>query len=118
MDPQAVIDGYVECAIWAEADTGEASPGGAETIHDLAPEALASIREDVEGFLNGQADDLVASRLEAGQIGHDLWLTRNGHGTGFWDRGLGVVGNRLADAARVYGGSDLYVGDDGKLYVS
>lgn len=22
----------------------------------------------------------------AGQIGHDLWLTRNGHGSGFWDR--------------------------------
>ena len=20
------------------------------------------------------------------QFGHDLWLTRNGHGTGFWDR--------------------------------
>ena len=20
------------------------------------------------------------------QIGHDLWLTRNGHGAGFWDR--------------------------------
>ena len=22
----------------------------------------------------------------AAQVGHDLWLTRNGHGAGFWDR--------------------------------
>lgn len=22
----------------------------------------------------------------AEQVGHDLWLTRNGHGAGFWDR--------------------------------
>jgi len=25
---------------------------------------------------------------DVGQLGHDLWLTRNGHGTGFWDRSL------------------------------
>ena len=25
-------------------------------------------------------------KLNPTQLGHDLWLTRNGHGTGFWDR--------------------------------
>lgn len=25
---------------------------------------------------------------DMGQLGHDLWLTRNGHGAGFWDRSL------------------------------
>lgn len=28
---------------------------------------------------------------------HDYWLTRNGHGAGFWDRGLGDAGQRLTD---------------------
>jgi hypothetical protein len=45
-------------------------------------------------------------------------LTRNGHGSGFWDRGLGKVGEQLTAACGPYGSSDLYVGDDGKVYVS
>ena len=30
--------------------------------------------------------------------GHDLWLTSCGHGVGFWDRGLGNLGDRLSKA--------------------
>jgi hypothetical protein len=30
--------------------------------------------------------------------GHDLWLTSGGHGVGFWDRGLGNLGDRLSKA--------------------
>jgi hypothetical protein len=25
-------------------------------------------------------------KLDAEKCGHDFWLTRNGHGAGFWDR--------------------------------
>ena len=35
--------------------------------------------------------------------GHDFALTRNGHGTGFWDRGLGAIGDMLTDACKPYG---------------
>ena len=52
------------------------------------------------------------------QDGHDFWLTRNGHGAGFWDRGLGDVGDRLTDIAHGFGECDLYAGDDGRVYVS
>ena len=33
-------------------------------------------------------DDLdnVSGEYNPAQLGHDLWLTRNGHGVGFWDR--------------------------------
>ena len=51
--------------------------------------------------------------------GHDLWLTRNGHGCGFWDRGLGDVGLRLTKACghgTDFPGIDLYFGDDVKIY--
>lgn len=54
--------------------------------------------------------------LTPDRAGHDFWLTRNGHGAGFWDRGMGKLGDRLADAARAYGSVDLYVGDDKKIY--
>lgn len=38
------------------------------------------------------------------------------HGTGFWDRGLGAIGDKLADAAR-YSERNVYRGDDGKVYI-
>jgi len=47
--------------------------------------------------------------------GHDFWLTRNGHGTGFWDRGLGALGKALSDAAKTYGGIDLVELGNGKV---
>jgi hypothetical protein len=50
--------------------------------------------------------------------GHDFWLTRNHHGCGFWDRGLGELGDQLTKASQQFDEIDLYVGDDGKLYFS
>jgi hypothetical protein len=38
-----------------------------------------------------------------GQHGHDLALTRNGHGTGYWDRGYGATGQVLTSAAHRLG---------------
>jgi hypothetical protein len=38
----------------------------------------------------------------AEQAGHDLILTANRHGAGFWDRGLGATGKTLTDAAHFY----------------
>lgn len=31
------------------------------------------------------------------QAGRDFWFTRNGHGVGFWDRGLGEIGDLLSE---------------------
>jgi hypothetical protein len=53
-------------------------------------------------------------------LGHDLWLTRNGHGAGFWDRNelkKDGLGDKLSDIARKMGEKDPYVGDDGKVYI-
>jgi len=58
------------------------------------------------------------------RLGHDFWLTRNGHGAGFWDRhwktniqGFDVdMGDRLTTLASSYGTCDLYIGDDGKIH--
>jgi hypothetical protein len=37
-------------------------------------------------FLWAIQDLLKNSDLSPRQLGHDLWLTRNGHGSGFWCR--------------------------------
>lgn len=50
------------------------------------------------------------------QAGTDFWLTRNGHGAGFWDRNLGTIGDDLTEACKAFGETDLYSGDDNLLY--
>lgn len=113
---------YIECAIWASTDdNGEPLEADAD---DLAPETLESLTEDVHNFLSvcwGDTWGAFSIPLEGiapEQIGHDLWLTRNGHGAGFWDRGLGDVGERLTEQANAMGSADLYRGDDGLIYVA
>lgn len=116
----AFVRGYVECALWSSSD--QTDDQGGEPLDanyspdDIATESLMRMTLDCDAFMTECAADL--ADIEAGQAGHDFWLTRNGHGAGFWDRGLGDLGERLSDAARVHGSSDLYVGDDGALYIS
>lgn len=86
---------------------------------EWAPEALATAKRDCIAFMVAArallADD---ARIDAEQCGHDLWLTRNHHGVGFWDRGLGDLGEQLTALAQRMGGCDAYVGDDGYGYLS
>lgn len=49
---------------------------------------------------------------------HNFWLTRNRHGAGFWDGDWPEpFAKQLTDAAHKFGSCDLYVGDDGRLYI-
>lgn len=54
--------------------------------------------------------------MEPEQVGQDFWLTRNGHGAGFWDRGLGDRGYRLSDLAHSFGECHVMEGDDHYVY--
>ena len=80
------------------------------------------IERDCAEFQEINAEAL-AEYEEAGfdlaQAGHDFWLTRNGHGAGFWDRDLpGDLGDYLTNACRSFGSLDLYAGDDNMIHGS
>lgn len=120
IDVDAFFDAYLECALWSSSDQADNQGGrpldencGSDDIH---PDSLAEMRSECEDFISANTSDLLATGADASQMGHDFWLTRNGHGAGFWDRGYGAIGDRLSEASKVYGGVDIYVGDDGKLY--
>jgi hypothetical protein len=50
--------------------------------------------------------------LDLSQCGHDFWLTRNRHGTGFWDRGYEEsIANKLTELSKKAGEYYVY-GDD------
>lgn len=116
------LDGLTEAALWSstDIDTGEPLDQN-HTADDIAPETAARLKEELEDFV--ETNNAAIARIRAkhpgctpGQVGHDFWLTRNGHGAGFWDRGYGEDGDRLSEAAKSYGELDLYVGDDGLVH--
>lgn len=47
--------------------------------------------------------------------GHDFWLTRGGHGAGFWDRGYGDIGRIVTAACKTFGEAYIGVCGDGTL---
>lgn len=121
---------YIECALWSSTD--ESDEAGGEPldanydIDDIAPEAMERMTADCAKFQAMHRILLVKARYDlreyrewsnAELAGHDFWLTRNDHGAGYWDRGLGEVGDKLTDAAKAFGECWLYVGDDDKIHV-
>jgi len=106
--------GYVDAALWSSFDDQGNPLDENFGQRDISSETLRKMGEDVWKFWIDN-DELISSDPE--QAGQDFWLTRNGHGAGFWDGGWpGDVGKRLTDAAHAYGEFGLYVGDDGKIH--
>jgi hypothetical protein len=107
---------YVECALWSSVDDDGDSLENNYDDANISPETLKQMVEDCESFETDAEDELAESGLDDERADHDFWLTRNGHGAGFWDEGLGKIGQTLTEKAEAYGSFDLYVGDDGMVH--
>lgn len=111
----ALAAAYIECALWASTDDHGNPLDDNYNVNDLAPCALATMLAECDRFERENAKDINGDLERAG---HDFWLTRNGHGAGFWDGDWPPEeGARLTEAAQSFRECDLYVGDDGRLYV-
>ncbi len=118
---------YLTCALWSTLD--ETNERGGEPmdknygLEDLAHELVALAVVDCKQFQGENADDIGTWDNDSHAFttdemaGHDFWLTRNGHGAGFWDGDWPDGANeRLTEASEAFGEIDLYVGDDGLIY--
>lgn len=121
LDLNAMLAGYLECALWTSTDEHGEPLDGEYFPTDISAECQGKAREDCTDF----ARDAAAAGVDLGTLGrssvshgYDLWLTRNGHGAGFWDRGYGPAGDVLSDIAKGMGSRDAYVGDDARVYLS
>lgn len=119
---------YIECALWCDESTNEynhdnpegdcISPHNSENwdIENLSNEALDRMQADCKSF---QYSFGYMWKDDA-QAGHDFWLTRNGHGAGFWDRDesvYGVFADNLTEHSQSFPEVYMYEGDDGKIYI-
>lgn len=114
---------YVECALWLcdeDPPSGEWSEYPPYTADNIDAETLARMIADCERFQaehGSQFDGHIGRGDALERAGHDFYLTRNGHGAGFWDGDWTEdIGERLTRAAHTFGEFSLYIGDDGRIY--
>jgi hypothetical protein len=102
------LSAYFHCMIWAD------SPEGANLfLEDLHPEFNRQHTIEALGFFLKYEHAIGSENIS--QAGHDLWLTRQGHGTGFWDRGDAYndldsgydFADMLTQGAKTLGHSDI-----------
>lgn len=126
-----VVIGYLTAALWSTHDyrypEGEEVDGDDYNgepfdswagIEDCTDRLIVHALADCSAVMAevGKAFDRYCARIgsagdgssAAERFGHDFWLTREGHGCGFWDRGLDTLGEYLSDVARRYGSVSLY----------
>jgi len=108
---------YLETALWSSTDDQEEPLDANYGPEDIDPATLRTMAADCARFQRENADD-IASANDDERAGHDFWLTRNGHGAGFWDGDWPEPqATRLTDASKAFGEFDLYVSvDDGAVH--
>jgi hypothetical protein len=110
-----MLEHYLIAALWTSTGDDDRPLDKNYDVSDISQEAKDQAQEDVRSFVK-KAGDLL-DNIKAEQAGHDFWLTRNHHGTGFWDRGYPKkIGDGLTKLSHTYREMDLYVGDGGELY--
>lgn len=129
-DLDAFTQGYIEAMFFTETDPSvtlaDCEAGEVEWLEgtvpvdsgfaDLHPDSLEAIKALCQRF-QLHARHTLAEAYKTGndytpeRAGHDFWLTRNGHGAGFWDRGLGQVGDDLSELAQAYGEANVWFAD-------
>ncbi len=109
MRTQKVLDdftrSYIETALWLSTDEQDQPLDERFEIEDIESVVLQNMIDDCAQFQQANADDIGD---ETERAGHDFWLTRNGHGAGFWDGDWPEpAATRLTLASKVFGEVNL-----------
>jgi hypothetical protein len=110
---------YIECALWSSDD--ESDEWREASLADVTRKQM---QDDCKAFYIANEKhfdpDNYIGQASGGfiqQAGHDFWLTRCGHGAGFWDGDWKEpAATELTKASKAFGNIELYVGDDGFIY--
>jgi len=131
-----MLPSYVDTALWAttydgmdpDIDIDEDSDLSFQTlgytIENCSPEFLENSKKDLLGFMEMVVNDSEASKelskifyeecgKDSGTFAHDFFLSREGHGAGFFDYNC----NKLQKLAKTFGGVNIYASENGMLFV-
>jgi hypothetical protein len=127
-DLQDFTRAYLTAALWASVPLGEPDSEGDATLDRLGyevenccAETKAKARADCEAFARdhyGLLQEAFRPRYGWAEAGHDFFLSRNGHGAGFFDRRDRPCWRALQRAAKAWGSTDnVTENDDGTCTV-
>ena len=107
-DADDFVQGYLAAALWAGLDLSDVGEDELRTLDQRAEtwdsDSVVTAIMVCDDFRRLAGENLLSQAGDDSQNGHDFYLTRNGHGTGFWDRGYpDDVGERLTKHARTFG---------------
>lgn len=100
LDKELIRHHFLHSALWTEGIDGEYD------IEDFAPSAFTKAMQIINDFLKRAPEKSLACYVDhfgtdaESQLGHDLWLSINGHGAGFFDHMLGGNEDKLQDVCR------------------
>lgn len=126
-----IVDAQLTTLLWSSVDFAEneehenfdayySADDATTDLHSRLWDELAQC-EDVEFYGADKHAELTVAlnvyiqhfgSMWLSQFGHDLALTRNRHGVGFWDRGLGDAGDVLTEWAKCLGTLHIFHGHD------
>ena len=109
---QILID-YLNATLWTEVDRHEIALDLNYDVEDIDHDTVIKLANEIERFIREAMPYIFDIPVE--MIGHDICLSRNGHGAGFFDRGY-KHGDELQAIAEKMGESNVYVGDDRRIY--
>lgn len=121
-----IVTSQLVSLLWSEGEeydeTGESTGNMWDELYTADDATLELVGQLTEELDQCEPDSDLLKALDTyvehfgddwpGQFGHDLALTRNGHGAGFWDRGLGDAGDVLTDWAKSLGTLNVFHGHD------
>ena len=105
---------YCATALWSSTDDKGNPLDDDFDVSDIGE--LEEFISDWQEFRDNPEHGALLEPYDINTCAHDFWLTRNGHGAGFWDGDYSEHGDELTACCKPYGTCDFYVGDDDKLY--
>ena len=110
LNKETILKHYLFAALW----TNELDD---KNLDDILPSSKTNSLKDIEDFLQKSAEFLPAYDEHFGntseeQLGHDFWLSRNGHGAGFFDRYIdGFTEDKLQEIAGNFKERNVFVNE-------
>ncbi len=108
---------FFDTMIWADIDGSDDIENDYD-VWDIDKLTLTRLIEDLDYFFEQAEDILEASDYDHDKACHDFYLTRQGHGAGFWeaDHCTKEQGEKLTEIAESLG-SLCIIEDNGYLYI-
>lgn len=114
------VRAFIACALW----TSDEEVGSSATLNQFDRTSLESVIEQCQQFIHVATErGYLLPLVDMSQAGHDFWLTRAGHGAGFWDRddvygeGNGDKLTELCGWHKMFNEFDLQKEGRGKIHI-